>query len=280
MRCQPTDPDNFRYFITVQNILHGCTLLIPTSAFDKHGLFDENLRTTQDYDFWFRIAEDFDFLHLPGVVVRSRSHEEQGTRKLRQVALRKRTIFHPFVENLTDEQIRRGSSLHPYLGGHAIAATFFARGFEAAGHRATELAGEKLRALARDNAAAEELNRALARRFQESKAKIESESEPKSAATSRAEIARLKAQLEQVYSSSSWKLAREVVRPFRRLRRSTSRLAASLDRRLEVLFASTSSKVTREAIRPFRHISRSLSRVVEVNVKSHVNQCGGAIRLQ
>ncbi len=261
-----TDPADFRYFITAQNILHGCTLLLPKAAFDKHGRFDENLKTTQDYDFWFRIAEDFDFLHLPGVVVRSRSHEEQGTRKLRDVALAEaNNLLSRFVENLTDEQIRRGSSLHPYLGCHVIADTFYARGYEAAGHRAMELAAVKLQTVARDSAAAEELNRALARRFQESKAKIESESEPKSAATSRAEIARLKAQLEQVYSSSSWKVAREVVRPFRRLRRSTSRLAASLDRRLEVLFASTSSKVTREAIRPFRHISRSLSRVVEVN---------------
>ena len=154
-----TDPANFRYFITVQNILHGCALLIPKAAFDKHGWFDVSLRTTQDYDFWFRIAEDFDFHHLPGVVVKSRSHEEQGTRKLRDVALAEaNNLLSRFVENLTDKQIKNGSSLHPYLGYHVIADTFYARGFEAAGRRATQLAGEKLRALARDDAAAEELN--------------------------------------------------------------------------------------------------------------------------
>lgn len=264
-----TDPADFRYFITVQNILHGCTLLIPKAAFDKHGLFDESLRTTQDYDFWFRVAEDFDFLHLPGVVVRSRSHEEQGTRKLRDVALAEaNNLLSRFVENLTDEQIRRGSSLPPCLGCHVIADTLYARGFEAAGHRATRLAREKLRELARDDVAADELNRVLASSLRESKAKIEIRSEARSEATSRAEIARLQAQLDQVYSSSSWKIVREVVRPFRRIRRSTSRLAASLDRRLEVLFASTSSKVTREAIRPFRHVCRSLSRLVLLNDQS------------
>ena len=126
---QSIDPQNFRYFITVQNILHGCTLMIPKAAFDKHGLFDESLRTTQDYDFWFRIAEDFDFLHLPGVVVKSRSHEEQGTRKLRDVALAEaNNVLSRFAEQLTDEQIGRGSSLHPYIGCHAVAAELLCQG--------------------------------------------------------------------------------------------------------------------------------------------------------
>jgi glycosyltransferase involved in cell wall biosynthesis len=243
-----TDPANFRYFITVQNILHGCTLLIPKSAFNKHGLFDESLRTTQDYDFWFRISEDFDFLHLAGVVVRSRSHEEQGTRKLRDVALAEANdLLSRFAENLTDEQIRNGSSLHPYLGRHMVAASLFARGFEAAGRRATQLAGEKLRALGRDTAAAEELNWALGRYLRESTAKSE------------AEIASLKRQLDEMYASTSSKLVREIVRPFRRVRRLMSRLAAGLGRRLDEVFASTSSNAAREAVRPLRRISQSLS---------------------
>ena len=203
-----TEPAKFRYFITVQNILHGCTLLIPKSVFNKYGLFDETLRTTQDYDFWFRIAEDFDFLHLPGVVVRSRSHEEQGTRKLHDVALvEANNLLSRFVETLTDEEIRNGSSLHPYLGRHVVAASLFARGFEAAGRRATQLAGEKLRALGRDTAATEELNWALGRYLRESAAKSE------------AEIANLQRQLDEMHASTSSKLVREIVRPFKRFSR-------------------------------------------------------------
>ena len=235
-----TDPANFRYFITAQNILHGCTLLISKSAFDKHGLFDESLRTTQDYDFWFRIAEDFDFLHLAGVVVRSRSHEEQGTRKLRDVALAEaNNLLSRFVENLTDEQIRNGSSLHPYMGYHAVAATFFARGYQAAGRRATQLAGEKLRALASDDAALSELNRALACLLREPitrepLARERIAREPM--AKDESEIARLQRRLDEIYASTSWKVAREVIRPFRRIGR---------------------SKVAREVVRPFRRIGRS-----------------------
>ena len=59
---------------------------------------------------------------------------------------------------------------------------------------------------------------------------------------SEAEIARLKRQLDDVYSSTSFKIAREAVRPFHRAHRSISKLAANLDRRLDDMFASTSSK--------------------------------------
>jgi glycosyltransferase involved in cell wall biosynthesis len=218
-----TDPADFRYFITTQNVLHGCTLLVPKAAFNKHGPFDEGLRTTQDYDFWFRIAQDFDFLHLPGVVVKSRSHEEQGTNKMRDVALAEANVLlSRFAENLTDEQIRSGSSLHPYLGCHAIAATFYARGYKAAGRRATQLASEKLLALASDDAAREELNEALARLFRERAA-------PKHTVETvrdESEIASLQRRLDEVYASTSWKVAREIIRPFGRIRRLFSKRAA------------------------------------------------------
>ena len=254
------DSADFRYFITVQNLLHGCTLLLPKSAFDKHGLFDESLRTTQDYDFWFRIAENFNFIHLPGIVVKSRLHEEQGTRKLRDVALAEaNNLLSRFAENLTDEQIRRGSGLHPYLGYHAVAESFYARGFDAAGDRATQLAAEKLRALARDDAAADELNRALASRFRESKT---AENESGAKAYGQAEIARLKLELDEIRSSMEWKIGREATRPFRRIGRSRSDPVPRGESRPDMAFKSTPSKIVREVIRPFVQISRSLSRLV------------------
>ena len=79
------EPENFQYFITTQNIVHGCTFLLPKAAFERHGWFDENLITTQDYDLWFRFARTEKFIYLPGVVVRSRYHAEQGTRRLNDV---------------------------------------------------------------------------------------------------------------------------------------------------------------------------------------------------
>ena len=65
---------------------------------------------------------------------------------------------------------------HTWVAAYVIADTFYERGIEAAGHRATRLAGEKLRTIVDDDNAAEELNRALACSLRESKAKIETAS--------------------------------------------------------------------------------------------------------
>ncbi len=76
------DSADFRYWITIENILHGCTLLIPKECFNMDGKFNESLLTTQDYDLWFRLAEHYHFLRIPETLVRSRQHGEQTTKKL------------------------------------------------------------------------------------------------------------------------------------------------------------------------------------------------------
>lgn len=67
--------------------IHGCTALIPKEAFDKVGYFDEKLRTTQDYDMWFRMNRVLDFVLTDDYLIRSRIHREQGTIVLKDVAL-------------------------------------------------------------------------------------------------------------------------------------------------------------------------------------------------
>lgn len=41
---------------------------------EKCGLFDENLVSFQDWDYWFRIAHEFAFIHTPVVLVHFRQH--------------------------------------------------------------------------------------------------------------------------------------------------------------------------------------------------------------
>ena len=79
-------PDSFRYWLMTQDALHGCTLLIPRLAFNECGGFNEKLRTTQDYDLWFRIAQKFRFVHVPEVLVKARSHLKQGSMSLTTLA--------------------------------------------------------------------------------------------------------------------------------------------------------------------------------------------------
>ncbi len=66
--------------------VNGCTTLIPKAAFDKIGMFDEKLRTTQDFDMWFRMNKVFDFVLMDGFLLRSRLHPEQGVKVMKDVA--------------------------------------------------------------------------------------------------------------------------------------------------------------------------------------------------
>lgn len=61
--------------------IHGCTLLIHRSCFEAVGLFDATLRSTQDYDLWFRMAKKYEFVHMPRILVKSRFHAEQGSKR-------------------------------------------------------------------------------------------------------------------------------------------------------------------------------------------------------
>lgn len=68
-------------YAVFRGALHGCTLLIPRSAFVGAGIFND-LRTTQDYDLWFRMIRKHNFVHMPEILVRSRLHPNQGSRSI------------------------------------------------------------------------------------------------------------------------------------------------------------------------------------------------------
>lgn len=60
--------------------LHGCTLLIPKSAFEEVDYFDEKKRTTQDYHLWFKfLKHGYKFCYIPKPLVISRVHKLQDT---------------------------------------------------------------------------------------------------------------------------------------------------------------------------------------------------------
>lgn len=70
---------NSIYSIVMGN-LNGCSLLIPAKCFKKVGLFDEELRTIQDYALFAKLAENYNFVHISDFLVKSRIHGmQQGT---------------------------------------------------------------------------------------------------------------------------------------------------------------------------------------------------------
>jgi hypothetical protein len=68
-------------YAVFKGALHGCTLLIPRKALLDVGSFND-LRTTQDYDLWFRLIRKYRFRHIPEVLVRSRLHPGQASRSI------------------------------------------------------------------------------------------------------------------------------------------------------------------------------------------------------
>lgn len=61
--------------------VNGCTLLIPKIFFEKYGYFEPELKYTQDYSLWFKIASSEPFIQMPLCLVKSRQHEEQDSKK-------------------------------------------------------------------------------------------------------------------------------------------------------------------------------------------------------
>ncbi len=81
-----TDPEKLNYNMIVEGV-HGCTLLIPKLCFDKIGSFNEELKTTQDYDLWFKIGGKYRFEHISEVLIKSRIHSEQNTLKYNKTCI-------------------------------------------------------------------------------------------------------------------------------------------------------------------------------------------------
>ena len=140
VRLPDTDPRYFRYFLTINNSLHGCTLLIPRLCFEHCGFFNENLSITQDYDLWFRIATRFPFRHMAGVIVRTRSHPEQGSNRLRATMYSEiNVLLSRFVDELGQHEI--AADHRTISAGYTeIAESMAARGFFSACLHALKLA--------------------------------------------------------------------------------------------------------------------------------------------
>lgn len=129
--------EHFRYWLTTHSALHGCSLLIPRSVFETVGYFDENLRTTQDYDLWFRAAGVYAFVHLPSVLVHARHHNGQGTSTQSQLAFDEAAALHlGFVKALVPAELP-GAAGTGYL---LLTSRLGSRGFYEASRHCAQLA--------------------------------------------------------------------------------------------------------------------------------------------
>lgn len=134
-------PEHFRYWITSESALHGCSLLIPRSAFDAAGLFDEKLRTTQDYELWFRMAADHRFLHIPQILVGARSHASQDTHKISELAFEEAgNLYLGFVKAIRASEVPGNTPSEIGASYLRLASGLWERGFHRAGQHCAGMA--------------------------------------------------------------------------------------------------------------------------------------------
>ncbi|WCB46370.1 glycosyltransferase [Nitratidesulfovibrio vulgaris] len=94
--------------------VNGCATLVPRSAFNLAGIFDETLKTVQDNDLWLRMAlAGVPFAYLPVPLVASRLHPGQTSVRIRDVHAGEKELFYtralralgPRFESLADDII-------------------------------------------------------------------------------------------------------------------------------------------------------------------------------
>jgi hypothetical protein len=208
-------PRDFRYYLTVANALHGCTLLVPREAFAEHGRFDTTLRTTQDYDLWFRMAESFAFVHQPRVLVHARSHPNQGTLALSHLVEREsNALLGGFVERLSMGEVQRSGDESVADGYLRLAENLDMRGFRDASARAVE------RWAAQQPEATQEDYRkqlvTLARKALRVRTESEQIARQRDAASREAEA--LREELAAIYRSRSWAFVTRLQETYTRVR--------------------------------------------------------------
>lgn len=94
-------------FALFMGAINGCSLLIHKSHFERVGMFDPNLPSTQDYDLWFRMLRKQPFHQLKGEYVWSRSHEDQDSKKLIDTHVEECSdLWIKMISELPEEEMR------------------------------------------------------------------------------------------------------------------------------------------------------------------------------
>jgi glycosyltransferase involved in cell wall biosynthesis len=73
---------NNPFWPVLAGLINGCTALFPKKCFDETGLFNPELRYTQDSEMWFRMASKLKFIFHPDILLISRKHSAQGTNNI------------------------------------------------------------------------------------------------------------------------------------------------------------------------------------------------------
>jgi len=88
-----------------KGLANGCCILIHKSHFDRVGTFDVSLKTTNDYDLWFRIMRDAPIKYHKGLYVKSRYHQGQDSKTVTGYTEECNKLWINMMNSLTKEEI-------------------------------------------------------------------------------------------------------------------------------------------------------------------------------
>ena len=104
-------------FPVIKGLIHGCSLLIHRSHFERVGVFDESLRATQDYELWFKMFRNQRLIYIPEPLVMGRIHPTQTGFISDKTIPEGEALWTNMLKNLTDDEMRSldGSVRHFWI---------------------------------------------------------------------------------------------------------------------------------------------------------------------
>lgn len=104
-------------FPVFRGLANGCAMLIPRCHFERVGMFDVSLKTTQDYDLWFRMFRGARVMFSPGIYLRSRVHPYQTGRTNNGHIIECERLWISMLDQISDEEMCQieGTPYHFYM---------------------------------------------------------------------------------------------------------------------------------------------------------------------
>lgn len=149
LKLYPEDKLEKSVFSLMRGCINGCALLIHKSHFERVGMFNPALPTTQDYELFFRMFRGQTIKFHSGLYVRSRSHEKQGSKKhITPHIIECNQLWISMMEALSDDEKREldGSTYLFYRNTRdfMISSTSYDKAIAHASKRALEEARKSL----------------------------------------------------------------------------------------------------------------------------------------
>lgn len=91
-------------YILLRGHLNGITMLIPKSAFEDYGNFNETLRCTQDYDMWKKMMKTYKFIHQQELLAKTRIHKNRDTAVNPKVISEGNNLWIDLVEEVSNKR--------------------------------------------------------------------------------------------------------------------------------------------------------------------------------